>query len=42
MVSESWDGVGRTYDGTGLGRRRESQGMAGVEEEVDRRDERVD
>ena len=34
--------VKRTYDGTGLERRRESRGMAGVEEEVDRRDERVD
>jgi hypothetical protein len=29
-------------DGIGLGRRRESRGMAGVEEEVDRRDERAD
>lgn len=32
----------RTYGGTGLGRRRGSRGMAGVEEEVDRRDERAD
>lgn len=32
----------RTYGGIGLGRRRESRGMAGVEEEVDRRDERAD
>lgn len=32
-----------TYDGTGLERRRGSQGIAGVEEEVDRRrDERAD
>ena len=33
---------GNTYDGTGLGRRRESRGMAGVEEGVDRRGERAD
>ena len=33
----------RTYDGTGLGRRHGSRGMAGVEEAVDRRrDERAD
>jgi hypothetical protein len=32
----------RTYDGTGPGRRRGSQGMTGVEEQVDRRDERAD
>jgi hypothetical protein len=32
----------RTYDGIAPGRRRESPGIADVEGEVDRRDERVD